>query len=82
MQHEKMPKPDLGDVLDALIRSLGLSRTLEEVGVGRNKFKSIAEDCLQDSWVKSNPLPLTKSDQVLEIFQMVAYTSAQKTVHS
>lgn len=62
---------DLGDVLDAVIRELGMPRTLGEVKVGRDKLDSLAAHSLHDRWCQSNPVPLTEKEQVLEILEMV-----------
>ncbi|KAF7597481.1 hypothetical protein BBP40_003728 [Aspergillus hancockii] len=64
-------KVDLGDVLDAVIRELGMPRSLKEVGVGRKLLDELAEKSLQDRWCKTNPVPLTEKSQVLEILEMV-----------
>lgn len=64
-------KTDAGDVLDAVIRELGMPRTLKEVGVGREQLDKLAENCLKDPWLKTNPVPLTDKKQVLEILEMV-----------
>ncbi|RAK98406.1 iron-containing alcohol dehydrogenase [Aspergillus ibericus CBS 121593] len=68
---EGVEKADLGDVLDAIIRELGLPRTLKEVGVGRNNLDGLAENSLLDRWCRSNPVPLVEKEQVLEILEMV-----------
>ncbi|KAB8230731.1 alcohol dehydrogenase [Aspergillus alliaceus] len=65
-------KVDLGDVLDAVIRELGMPRSLKDVGVGRDQLEQLAENSLHDRWCKTNPLPLTEKRQVLEILEMVA----------
>ena len=39
---------DLSQVLDRIIRALGLPRTLNEVGVGKDKFLQIAENSVND----------------------------------
>ncbi|PWY76427.1 putative Fe-containing alcohol dehydrogenase [Aspergillus sclerotioniger CBS 115572] len=62
---------DLGDVLDVIIRELGLPRTLKEVGVGRDKLDGLAENSLRDRWCRTNPVPLVEKEQVLEILEMV-----------
>ncbi|KAI9753732.1 MAG: Aminolevulinate dehydratase [Chaenotheca gracillima] len=62
---------DLGDVLDAVIAELGMPRSLAAVGVGREKLDALAEGSLVDRWVKTNPIPLTRKEQVLEILEMV-----------
>ncbi len=62
---------DLGDLLDAIIRALPMLRTLEDVKVGRDKLDILAQNSLHDRWVQSNPVPLTKKEQVMEKLQMV-----------
>lgn len=62
---------DLGDVLDAVIRDLGMPRTLKDVGVGREKLDGLAENSLHDRWCVSNPVSLREKGQVLEILEMV-----------
>ncbi|KAE8141996.1 alcohol dehydrogenase [Aspergillus pseudotamarii] len=64
-------KVDLGDVLDAVIRELGMPRSLQDVGVGRDQLDQLAENSLHDRWCKTNPVPLTEKSQVLEILEMV-----------
>lgn len=64
-------KADAGDALDAVIRELGMPRTLKEVGVKREQLDALAENCLKDRWLKTNPVPLTTKQQVLEILEMV-----------
>ncbi|KAL3494956.1 alcohol dehydrogenase [Aspergillus germanicus] len=62
---------DLGDVLDAVIRELGMPRSLGDVGVGRDKLDGLAQNSLHDRWCRTNPVPLTEKGQVLEILEMV-----------
>ncbi|KAL2798954.1 alcohol dehydrogenase [Aspergillus keveii] len=62
---------DLGDVLDAVIRELGMPRSLGDVGVGRDKLDGLAQNSLHDRWCRTNPVPLNKKEQVLEILEMV-----------
>lgn len=62
---------DLGDVLDAVIRELGMPRSLREVGVGREQLDGLAENSLHDRWCISNPVPLREKTQVLEILESV-----------
>ncbi|KAJ7495306.1 putative Fe-containing alcohol dehydrogenase [Mycena latifolia] len=63
---------DLGDLLDVLVRALGMPRTLAEVRVGRDKLEQLAEYSLLDVWAATNPVPLTEKAQVMEILEMVA----------
>ncbi|CAD6584149.1 MAG: hypothetical protein ASARMPRED_001613 [Alectoria sarmentosa] len=62
---------DLADVLDAIFRELGLSRSLKEVGVGREKLPALARGSLSYRWCRSNPVPLMEIEQVMEILEMV-----------
>jgi len=63
---------DAGDVVGAVVSELGLPRTLSEVGVGREKLDALADNCLKDPWLKTNPVPVVEKKQVLEILDMVA----------
>lgn len=62
---------DLGDVLDVITRELGMPRSLTDVHVGRDKLDELAANSLHDRWCKTNPIPLEKHSQVLEILEMV-----------
>lgn len=62
---------DLGDILDAVIRHLGMPRSLRDVGVGRDALDGLAENSLHDRWCQTNPVPLQEKAQVLEILEMV-----------
>ena len=62
---------DLGDLLDVFVRELGLPRSLSEVGVtGPEKLSMLARKSLQDPFAKTNPIPLTTPEQVMEILEM------------
>ncbi|RDW61041.1 iron-containing alcohol dehydrogenase-like protein [Coleophoma cylindrospora] len=62
---------DGGDVLDAVITELGMPRSLKDVGVGRDALDALAENCLKDRCLPTNPVPLTEKKQVLEVLEMV-----------
>ncbi|KAI1754147.1 putative Fe-containing alcohol dehydrogenase [Xylaria castorea] len=66
----KKETADLGDLIDAIIRALGLPRTLKEFGIGEDRLDGIAEHSLKDRCVKTNPAHLDK-EGVLEILRMV-----------
>lgn len=61
---------DLGDALDAIIRELGLPRTLAEYGIARDKLERIAEGSVKDVCCGWNVIPLENKEQVLEILEM------------
>lgn len=62
---------DTGDVVGAFIKALGMPTSLRAVGVGREKFDSLADNALKDFCTQSNPVALDKKG-VLEILEMAA----------
>ncbi|MCD0424113.1 iron-containing alcohol dehydrogenase [Rubrivivax sp. JA1024] len=63
---------DAGDVLDALIRVLGMPRSLREVNVGPEHFERIANQAMGTPWVPRNPRPIEGPAQVREILELAA----------
>lgn len=62
---------DLADVLDVVIRELGMPRSLKAVGVGPDQLDALAVTSLHDRWCQSNPVPLKEKEQVLDILRLV-----------
>ncbi len=63
---------ELGDLLDAIFRALGMPRTLAQFGIeGEDVLGRLAENSLKDRWAAKNPRSLTEKSQVLEILEMV-----------
>lgn len=58
---------DLGDVIDAVVRELGLPRSMEEVGIGWEKMDRLADNALHDVFLKTNAVPLLRKEQVMEV---------------
>jgi alcohol dehydrogenase class IV len=63
---------DLGDLIDAIIRALGLPRNLSQFGIGEDKFESIAENSIPDFCTICNPAPLKTKEPIIEILKMCA----------
>ena len=61
---------DLGDMLDALFKELGMPRSLRQVGLGREKWDVLAKGSLNDRWCKTNPVKLTDEGQVKQILAL------------
>ena len=55
------------ELLDQLIRGLGMPRTLREVGVREDQLQLIAEYNMDDIWGRTNPRPITRPDDVMAI---------------
>lgn len=68
---KKIEDVDLGDILDLVIRALGMPRSLKAVGVGRDKLEALAKNTLTDHWAPTNARPLATREDVLEILEMV-----------
>ncbi|HZE46535.1 MAG TPA: iron-containing alcohol dehydrogenase, partial [Xanthobacteraceae bacterium] len=66
------PGEDLGDVLDAFIRALGMPRSLMEVRVGPEHFDRIAAQAMKTPWVPRNPRRIEGPAELREILQMAA----------
>jgi len=66
------PGEDAGDVLDALIRVLGMPRSLRDVGVGPEQFDRIASQAMGTPWVPRNPRKIDGPAQVREILELAA----------
>ena len=64
---------DLGDLPDALLCELGMSRTLSSVGVGEDKHDHIARNSLE-VFVEDKPVPVREQGSVLEMLQMCKHT--------
>ncbi|KAI7569505.1 hypothetical protein KC317_g3277 [Hortaea werneckii] len=63
---------DLADALDAVFRELGMPRSLNEKGIGKDRYSTLAKNSLKDPCCTANPIPITKEEQVLEILVMCA----------
>jgi len=63
---------DAGDLIDAIVSELGLTRSLRVVGVRRDRFDELARLSLNDPWLVTNPVPVMRNEQVMEILEMCA----------
>lgn len=64
------PGRDASEALDALIRGLGLPRSLSDVGIGRESFERIAVQAMATPWVPRNPRRIEGPAQVREILEL------------
>jgi maleylacetate reductase len=67
-------KPDMpaADLVAGLVKSLGLPGRLSDVGVGRDRFREIAEKSMHDRAVLNNPRPIKGPAEVMEILELAA----------
>jgi maleylacetate reductase len=63
------PETRASEVLDDFIRGLGMPRRLREVKVEAAELPRLAQNCMLDDWTYSNPRPISKSEEVLEILR-------------
>jgi maleylacetate reductase len=57
------------ELLDELIRGLGMPRTLKEVGVTEKNLDLVAEYTLEDMWGRTNPRPINTANDVMQILR-------------
>ena len=63
------PGKRASEVLDDFIRGLGMPRRLREVKVEEADLPRLAQNCMLDDWTYSNPRPISRSEEVLEILR-------------
>ena len=66
------PAVPASDLVAKLVDTLGLPRHLADVGVGRDRFREIAEKAMHDRAVLNNPRPIREPAQVVEILELAA----------
>ena len=71
---EAFGKPDVpaADLVANLVATLGLPGRLSEVGVGKDRFREIAEKSMHDRAVLNNPRPIKGPAEVMEILELAA----------
>ncbi|VUC27026.1 unnamed protein product [Clonostachys rosea] len=65
-------KVDLGDVIYLVVAALEMPQSLNDVGISRDKLDLLARNSLDDIWIRTNPVPITGSAQVMNILKMCA----------
>lgn len=63
------PGQAASQVVKAFIESLGLPSDLQQLGVPRERFEEIAVKSLANPWVRTNPKPIERVADVLEILR-------------
>lgn len=58
--------------LDVFVRSLDMPRTLAAVGVGEDRFQTVADYVMHDQWLRTNPRPIRSPADVMEILRLAA----------
>jgi alcohol dehydrogenase class IV len=66
------PKLSASDAVAELISDLGLPNKLSDVGIKEDQWDKIAEYGLKHPTVLSNPRPITKKDDILEILKLAS----------
>jgi maleylacetate reductase len=66
------PGTPAADLVAGLVAALGLPRNLSEVGVGKDRFREIAEKSMHDRAVLNNPRPIKGPAEVMEILELAA----------
>lgn len=61
------PGAKAADLIESLIRDLGMPTRLRDVGVNREQFAAIAAGGMQNMMVRSNPRPISGPEDILAI---------------
>jgi maleylacetate reductase len=59
-------------LVQSLVKTLGLPGRLSEVGVGRDRFREVADKSMHDRAVLNNPRPIKGPADVMEILKLAA----------
>ncbi|RGP77031.1 alcohol dehydrogenase [Fusarium longipes] len=60
---------DLADILDLIIRELGMPRSLKDVKITSDQLPGLAANSLNDIWIRTNAYEITKKEEVMEILE-------------
>jgi len=63
------PEVSAADLIESLVRDLGMPTRLQDVGVKREHFAAIARGGMENMMVRSNPRPITRPEDILEILE-------------
>jgi maleylacetate reductase len=66
------PGTPAADLVAGLVKALGLPGRLADTGVGRDRFREIAEKSMHDRAVLNNPRPIRGPADVMEILELAA----------
>jgi maleylacetate reductase len=66
------PETAAADLVAGLVASLGLPQRLSDVGVGKDRFREIADKSMHDRAVLNNPRPIRGPAEVIEILELAA----------
>jgi maleylacetate reductase len=66
------PESAAADLVAGLVAALGLPQRLRDVGVGKDRFREIAEKSMHDRAVLNNPRPIKGPAEVMEILELAA----------
>jgi len=66
------PNDDAADVVAALAADIGTPCRLSDVGIKREQFAAIADHTLHESWLHSNPRPITDVTPIMDILNAAA----------
>ena len=59
-----------GDLVESLVRALGMPLTLRDVGVRRDQFDAVASASMENVFVRSNPRPIRSPQDIVDILNM------------
>jgi alcohol dehydrogenase class IV len=60
----------VAELIEALVRTLGMPLTLRDVGVRRDQFDAVASASMENVFVRSNPRPIRSPQDIIDILNM------------
>ena len=66
------PNTPASDLIGQLIKDLELPTKLDQVGVKKDRFPTLSENCMLDDWTFSNPREIRSPEQVMEILELAS----------
>ena len=64
------PAAPAGDLIESLVRALGMPLTLRDVGVRRDQFDAVASASMENVFVRGNPRPIRSPQDIIDILNM------------
>jgi maleylacetate reductase len=69
-----VPTRPAADAVKDLCVKFGLPTRPSSVGIGRDLYRAVAEDTMRDPGVRSNPRPITRVEDIVEILDLAETT--------
>ncbi|MCC6475363.1 MAG: iron-containing alcohol dehydrogenase [Burkholderiales bacterium] len=66
------PRKSAAEAVAGFIENLGMPTTVRAVGVQAGQFSAVAERCMAEPWIWTNPRPISRPEDVVDILNLAA----------